>query len=158
MATTDLSWTLSGFVLLSSSHSLPRLPGNSRTVLATLSAISRTVGACPLPKLFYFALRSICFCSVRLAEWVCVLPELFGACLDHQCVVVPVTMIGSRRYTPAGSYDSSVHISEEASNAATVVPWAIVWAISIAGILGFGMSSLAFLPLAARSEPLGLQQ
>ncbi|KAI0297037.1 amino acid/polyamine transporter I [Multifurca ochricompacta] len=34
------------------------------------------------------------------------------------------------------SFDSSVHISEEASNAATAVPWAIIWAISIAGILG----------------------
>jgi amino acid transporter len=38
-----------------------------------------------------------------------------------------------------GSFDSSVHISEEASNAATAVPWAIVWAISIAGVLGWGV-------------------
>jgi amino acid transporter len=37
-----------------------------------------------------------------------------------------------------GSFDSSVHISEEASNAATAVPWAIVGAISIAGLLGWG--------------------
>ncbi|KAI9508233.1 APC amino acid permease [Russula earlei] len=44
-----------------------------------------------------------------------------------------------------GSFDSSVHISEEASNAATAVPWAIVWAISVAGILGFAVNvSLAF--------------
>ncbi|KAK7688471.1 hypothetical protein QCA50_008009 [Cerrena zonata] len=43
------------------------------------------------------------------------------------------------------SFDSSVHISEEASNAATAVPWAIVGAISIAGILGWGINvSLAF--------------
>ncbi|GAB1521706.1 hypothetical protein RhiTH_004803 [Rhizoctonia solani] len=35
-----------------------------------------------------------------------------------------------------GSYDSSVHISEEASNAAVAVPWAIVGAIAISGILG----------------------
>ncbi|KAI0255444.1 amino acid permease-domain-containing protein [Lactifluus subvellereus] len=43
------------------------------------------------------------------------------------------------------SFDSSVHISEEASNAATAVPWAIVWAISIAGILGLAVNmTLAF--------------
>ena len=37
-----------------------------------------------------------------------------------------------------GSFDSSVHISEEASNAAVAVPWAIVSAIGIAGVLGWG--------------------
>ncbi|KAJ3483876.1 hypothetical protein NLI96_g6014 [Meripilus lineatus] len=43
------------------------------------------------------------------------------------------------------SFDSSVHISEEASNAATAVPWAIVGAIGIAGILGWAINvSLAF--------------
>lgn len=39
----------------------------------------------------------------------------------------------------SGSFDSSVHISEEASNAAVAVPWAIVSAIGIAGILGWGV-------------------
>ncbi|KAF8890636.1 amino acid/polyamine transporter I [Infundibulicybe gibba] len=43
------------------------------------------------------------------------------------------------------SFDSSVHISEEASNAATAVPWAIVLAIGIAGLLGWAINmSLAF--------------
>ncbi|OCH88957.1 amino acid transporter [Obba rivulosa] len=43
------------------------------------------------------------------------------------------------------SFDSSVHISEEAANAAVVVPWAIVYAIGIAGILGWAINvSLAF--------------
>ncbi|KAF9463304.1 amino acid transporter [Collybia nuda] len=43
------------------------------------------------------------------------------------------------------SFDSSVHISEEASNAATAVPWAIVLAIFIAGVLGVAINmSLAF--------------
>ncbi|KAJ7830506.1 amino acid/polyamine transporter I [Mycena olivaceomarginata] len=43
------------------------------------------------------------------------------------------------------SFDSSVHISEEASNAATAVPWAIVCAIAIAGVLGWAINiSLAF--------------
>jgi len=43
------------------------------------------------------------------------------------------------------SFDSSVHISEEASNAATAVPWAIVGAISIAGVIGWAINvSIAF--------------
>lgn len=41
-----------------------------------------------------------------------------------------------------GSFDSSVHISEEASNAAVAVPWAIVYAIGIAGVLGWGQYTL----------------
>ncbi|KAG1744393.1 amino acid/polyamine transporter I [Suillus lakei] len=44
-----------------------------------------------------------------------------------------------------GAFDASVHISEESSNAATAVPWAIVSAIGIAGILGWAINvSLAF--------------
>ncbi|CAE6416220.1 unnamed protein product [Rhizoctonia solani] len=44
-----------------------------------------------------------------------------------------------------GSYDSSVHISEEASNAAVAVPWAIVGAIAISGILGTALNiAIAF--------------
>ncbi|KAF9644428.1 APC amino acid permease [Thelephora ganbajun] len=43
------------------------------------------------------------------------------------------------------SFDSSVHISEEASNAAVAVPWAIVTAIGIAGVLGWAINMvLAF--------------
>ncbi|KIM41913.1 hypothetical protein M413DRAFT_71101 [Hebeloma cylindrosporum] len=43
------------------------------------------------------------------------------------------------------SFDSSVHISEEAANAAVAVPWAIVSAIGVAGVLGWAINvSLAF--------------
>jgi len=43
------------------------------------------------------------------------------------------------------SFDSGVHISEEASNAASAVPWAIVNAIAAGGILGFAINiALAF--------------
>ncbi|KAF5326351.1 hypothetical protein D9611_000927 [Ephemerocybe angulata] len=43
------------------------------------------------------------------------------------------------------SFDSSVHMSEEASNAAVAVPWGIVNAIGIAGILGTAINiALAF--------------
>ena len=38
-------------------------------------------------------------------------------------------------------FDCCVHISEEASNAATAVPWAIVTSIAIGGVLGWGMPS-----------------
>ncbi|KAI0075968.1 APC amino acid permease [Panus rudis PR-1116 ss-1] len=39
-----------------------------------------------------------------------------------------------------GGFDSSVHISEEASNASVAVPWATVGAASIAGILGWAIN------------------
>ncbi|KAG2132334.1 hypothetical protein DEU56DRAFT_952544 [Suillus clintonianus] len=57
------------------------------------------------------------------------------------CLCLAV-IIGLPAATPKAntSFDSSVHISEESSNAATAVPWAIVSAIGIAGILGWGMS------------------
>ncbi|KAG2360781.1 amino acid transporter [Suillus spraguei] len=44
-----------------------------------------------------------------------------------------------------GGYDSSVHMSEEASNAATAIPWAIIGSIVVSAILGWGINvSLAF--------------
>ncbi|KAG1893655.1 amino acid/polyamine transporter I [Suillus fuscotomentosus] len=44
-----------------------------------------------------------------------------------------------------GGYDSSVHMSEEASNATTAIPWAIVGSIAISAALGWGINvSLAF--------------
>ena len=42
-------------------------------------------------------------------------------------------------YFYSGSFDSTVHISEEAANAAHAVPWAIVYAIGASGVLGWGM-------------------
>ena len=38
----------------------------------------------------------------------------------------------------SGGFDSTVHMSEEASNAAVAVPWAIVGAIGMSGVLGWG--------------------
>ena len=40
-----------------------------------------------------------------------------------------------------GGFDASVHISEEASNARTAVPWAIISAVGIAGLLGWSKPS-----------------
>ncbi|KAI0746628.1 APC amino acid permease [Daedaleopsis nitida] len=36
-----------------------------------------------------------------------------------------------------GGFDASVHISEEAANAKTAVPWAIISAVGVAGVLGW---------------------
>lgn len=41
-------------------------------------------------------------------------------------------------HPPAGAFDSSVHISEEATNASVAVPWAMMGACGIAGVLGWG--------------------
>lgn len=44
-----------------------------------------------------------------------------------------------------GGYDASVHMSEEASNAATAIPWAIISSIAVSIVLGWGINvSLAF--------------
>ena len=48
-------------------------------------------------------------------------------------------------FPSSGSFDSAVHISEEASNAAKAVPWAIVSAIAVSGVLGTAINiALAF--------------
>jgi len=61
------------------------------------------------------------------------------------------------------SFDSGVHISEEASNAATAVPWAIISAVGISAVLGFAINlALAFSmgtdleALANSSQPLAM--
>ncbi|OCH88536.1 APC amino acid permease [Obba rivulosa] len=47
-------------------------------------------------------------------------------------------------WTIAG-FDSSVHLSEEASNAAIAVPWAIILSSSVGGVLGWGVNvAIAF--------------
>ncbi|KAH7925223.1 amino acid transporter [Leucogyrophana mollusca] len=44
-----------------------------------------------------------------------------------------------------GGYDASIHMSEEASNAAVAIPWAIVGSIAVTGVLGWVMNiSLVF--------------
>ncbi|KAG1722545.1 amino acid/polyamine transporter I, partial [Suillus paluster] len=44
-----------------------------------------------------------------------------------------------------GGYDASVHMSEEASNAAIAIPWAITGAIAMSAVLGLGINiTIAF--------------
>jgi len=52
------------------------------------------------------------------------------------------------------SFDSSVHISEEASNAATAVPWAIVNAVAVGGVLGFAINMALAFNMGSDLEPL----
>jgi len=52
------------------------------------------------------------------------------------------------------SFDSAVHISEEASNAATAVPWAIVSAIGVGGILGFAINMVLAFCMGSNLEQL----
>lgn len=40
-----------------------------------------------------------------------------------------------------GAFDSTVHISEEATNANTAIPFAIILATTSSGILGWGTSN-----------------
>ncbi|KAI0708122.1 APC amino acid permease [Cerioporus squamosus] len=52
--------------------------------------------------------------------------------------LAPLWTIGmSALFISRGGFDASVHISEEASNARTAVPWALVSAVGIAGLLGW---------------------
>lgn len=43
-------------------------------------------------------------------------------------------------YNHLGGFDAPVHISEEATNASTAVPWAIVTATMSGSVLGWGKS------------------
>ena len=81
-------------------------------------------------------------CSERLAKWLRVHPELHRAAVDDLYVCRIIRVVRLSLTAVAGSFDSSVHISEEASNAAVAVPWAIVGAIGIAGVLGWGQYAL----------------
>jgi amino acid transporter len=61
-------------------------------------------------------------------------------CLHHLYGFFPFTLLIEAWLSPVwsiGGFDSCVHISEEASNAATAVPVAIVSAITCAGVLGW---------------------
>lgn len=63
--------------------------------------------------------------SERLAIWTRFHLELGGSSMDNRLECLPV----NRQFTFLafqGGYDSSVHMSEEASNAAVAIPWAIV--------------------------------
>ncbi|CAE6457090.1 unnamed protein product [Rhizoctonia solani] len=87
-----------------------------------------------------FALGNFTNCCKHISCWVRIYPLVVGPRLDHrqvefmnQFLDVVFTLLGC-----AGAFDSCVHISEEASNAAIAVPWAIIGAIGISGILGTG--------------------
>lgn len=80
-----------------------------------------------------------------MAHWIRIHTELSGSSLDYMYVLLP-SLSSLDSESILGGFDASVHISEEATNAAKAVPWAIVSAIAIAGVLGTGMClvTLAF--------------
>lgn len=63
--------------------------------------------------------------------------------MSHLPLVLATTARSFLYVLTPGGFDSSVHISEEASNARVVVPWAMVSTVSIAGVLGWGTSLVA---------------
>jgi len=64
-------------------------------------------------------------CSERLARWICLLSELPRSIVDHLYVPIDLYMLFVLMSCLA-NFDFCVHISEESSNAAIAVPWAIV--------------------------------
>lgn len=54
-----------------------------------------------------------------------------------------------------GSFDSCVHMSEEASNAATAVPFGVILSISMCGILGFAVNAVLAASIGDISSVLG---
>lgn len=54
-----------------------------------------------------------------------------------------------------GAYDSPVHISEEATNARTAVPFAIISSVIMAGIVGWG-ENVRYMRWAALTARLGM--
>ncbi|KAL4076210.1 hypothetical protein J3A83DRAFT_4225637, partial [Scleroderma citrinum] len=80
----------------------------------------------------------------RLAQWLCIYPFLYMLTFVNLFVVtlhfcsVPRDTKADQTSCAAG-LDTGVHISEEASNAAVAVPWAIVSADIIAGLLGLAI-------------------
>lgn len=59
-----------------------------------------------------------------------------------------LTSVHCRRLIPglsnSGGFDASVHISEEASNASVAVPWALMIAVTVSSVLGWGTCVFPF--------------
>ncbi len=77
--------------------------------------------------------------SLRLAKWLRIRPQLPRTAMDHR-YGLPIVIWRQSMTISAGGFDAPVHISEEASNARTAVPWAIISGVGAAGVLGWGES------------------
>lgn len=128
----------------SSSRCPLRHPASLETRLRTSSEVSQTVStrigrrrSSKLPVLFtvYGWPNGFAFVLSFLAPlWTIGTPSLHITLARQACSFPFVLAL-------TGGFDASVHISEEASNARVVVPWAIVTTVSIAGVLGWGVWS-----------------
>lgn len=82
--------------------------------------------------------------SQRLDGWLRICSELYRPSVDHQSAIhhclcsVPHHQLILDLFFVDG-FDASVHISEEASNASFAVPWALMMAVILSSILGWGM-------------------
>ena len=79
--------------------------------------------------------------SEWLAKWLCLRIELPCAYMDYRYVFLALLsnlFHAEHGFYLLGAFDSSVHISEEATNARTAVPFAIVTSTVISCILGWG--------------------
>lgn len=82
--------------------------------------------------------------SQWLDGWLRICSELHRPFVDHQSAIhhwlfsVPYPQLIFDLFSVDG-FDASVHISEEASNASFAVPWALMMAVVVSSILGWGM-------------------
>ena len=77
--------------------------------------------------------------SIRMAQWFRIHPELPRSSVDHWWVFCFAYISQNINFLePIGAFDSSLHISEEATNASIAVPWATVGACAIGSVLGWG--------------------
>lgn len=82
--------------------------------------------------------------SQRLDGWLRIRSELHRPFVDHQSAIhhwlfsEPHPQLMLDLFFVDG-FDASVHISEEASNASFAVPWALMMAVIVSSILGWGM-------------------
>jgi hypothetical protein len=79
--------------------------------------------------------------SQRMAFGICFHSQFPGAFVGDRCVPCYIHIMVIRRLPLrhlSGAFDSTLHISEEATNASIAVPWAMISACGISSILGWG--------------------
>lgn len=94
-----------------------------------------------------YTIYAIVFPSFRLAEWICFHIEFPRARLDRWSVFDTAIQACTNHLIDAAGFDTSVHISEEARNAPTAVPFAIMSATILSSVLGWSTFSLVDMKL-----------
>jgi hypothetical protein len=76
-----------------------------------------------------------------MARRICVHSEFPRASMVHRFVAPCSLRRTATEWIYVGAFDASIHISEEVTNATVAVPWAIICAYTIGGVLGWGWFS-----------------